>query len=128
MVIVKWSPEDTRKLIKLMKEHEQDFVQPRFWAKKMWADVVRELGLQGKITGKQASKKWQKLVETYEKLQLLKSDSESDNGKDTVAAWQYFEEMHKVLSASPCVRPPVLVASFQGVTTTTRLTGDSFVL
>ncbi|XP_061556107.1 NFATC2-interacting protein isoform X2 [Phycodurus eques] len=107
-----WTPEDTKKLIKLTTDHEQDFMQPRFHGNKMWEKVVREMGLEGKITVQQASKKWKNLVQKYEEFRTSRSVSGADK-RAAAITWVYYDAMHQAMSARPSVRPPVPVASFQ---------------
>ncbi|CAM4560706.1 unnamed protein product [Leuciscus chuanchicus] len=70
------------------------------------------MGLEGKLNGQQASKKWENLKRKYKDLKTPKTGSGTDAGEATAATWQYYEDMHEVLGARPSVDPPVVVASF----------------
>ncbi|XP_061606058.1 NFATC2-interacting protein isoform X2 [Phyllopteryx taeniolatus] len=110
-----WTPEDTQKLIKVTTDQEQDLMQPRFHGNQMWEKVVREMGLEGKITVQQASKKWKNLVQRYEELRTSTSVSGADKRAAAAAAvtWVYYDAMHRAMSGGPSARPPVPAAPFQ---------------
>ncbi|CAL8311145.1 unnamed protein product [Gadus morhua 'NCC'] len=46
-------------------------------------------------------------------LRTPKTGSGTESGEVTVATWQYYDLMHKVLGARPAIDPPVLVSSIQ---------------
>ncbi|KAF1395386.1 hypothetical protein PFLUV_G00010990 [Perca fluviatilis] len=73
--------------------------------------LVKEIGLEGKLTGQQAAKKWENLKQKYKELRTTRTGSGTDRGEVTAATWQFYEDMHEVLGARPSVDPPVLVAS-----------------
>ncbi|XP_062414505.1 uncharacterized protein LOC134107119 [Pungitius pungitius] len=109
----KWTPEETRRLIRFRAENEKDFMKSKTMAKQQWEKFVKEIGLEGKVTGQQASKKWENLKQKYKELRTPKTGSGTDQGEVTVATWQYYGDMHEVLGARPAMDPPVVVASFQ---------------
>ncbi|XP_039648934.1 uncharacterized protein LOC120554234 isoform X8 [Perca fluviatilis] len=74
--------------------------------------LMKEMGLEGRATGQQASKKWENLKRKYKELRTLKTGSGTDRGEGTAATWQFYEDMHKVLGAGPSLDPHVVVASF----------------
>ncbi|XP_016327895.1 uncharacterized protein LOC107677489 [Sinocyclocheilus anshuiensis] len=106
------TPEETRRLIRFRAENEQHFLKYKYNAKQLWETLIKELGLEGKVTGQQASKKWENLKKKYKDLKTPKTGSGTDAGEVTASTWQYFEEMHEVLGSRPSVDPPVVVASF----------------
>lgn len=44
-----------------------------------------------------------------QELKTGKSGAGTDAGEVTATNWQYFEDMHEVLGARPCMDPPLLV-------------------
>ncbi|KAL2078912.1 hypothetical protein ACEWY4_024656 [Coilia grayii] len=70
---------------------------------------MKQLGLEGRVTGQQASKKWENLKMKYRKLRGPTTGSGTDEGEETAATWRYFEEMHAALGGKPAIDPPVLV-------------------
>ncbi|CAM4572532.1 unnamed protein product [Leuciscus chuanchicus] len=70
------------------------------------------MGLEGRVSGQQASKKWENLKQRYKELRTPKTGSGTERGEVTAATWQYYEDMHEVLGARPSLDPPVVVASF----------------
>ncbi|KAM9475908.1 uncharacterized protein Hap1MRO34_011628 [Clarias gariepinus] len=107
----KWTAEETRRLIRFRGENEQFFLKSKYGAKKLWQTLIKDLELEGIVTGQQASKKWENLKKKYKDLRTPKTGSGTDAGEVTAATWQYFDAMHEVLGARPSVDPPVVVAS-----------------
>ncbi|XP_062384166.1 uncharacterized protein LOC134071456 [Sardina pilchardus] len=112
----KWTPEETRRLIRFRVARERDFLKSKMGAKKQWEIFLEEMGLEGKVTGQQASKKWENLKKKYKDLRNPRTGSGTDGGEVTVATWQYFDLMHEVLGARPSIDPPVIVSSLQDPT------------
>ncbi|KAL2098362.1 hypothetical protein ACEWY4_007569 [Coilia grayii] len=79
----------------------------------LWEKAVKDLCLEGKVTGEKASKKWENLKKRYKDLRQSKSGFGTDGGETTIFNWQYYEAMHVVLGGRPAIDPPVIVASFQ---------------
>ncbi|CAL8370178.1 unnamed protein product [Gadus morhua 'NCC'] len=52
-------------------------------------------------------------AELHHDLRTPKTGSGTESGEVTVATWQYYDLMHKVLGARPTIDPPVLVSSIQ---------------
>ncbi|KAF4116466.1 hypothetical protein G5714_003955 [Onychostoma macrolepis] len=105
-------PEETRQLIHFRAENEQKFLKSKYATKQLWETLIKEKGLEGRITGQQASKKWENLKQRYKELRTPKTGSGTDSGEVTAATWQFYEDMHEVLGARPSLDPPVVVASF----------------
>ncbi|XP_056441352.1 uncharacterized protein LOC130378667 [Gadus chalcogrammus] len=108
----KWTPEQTRHLIRFQTENDHKFVRSKFLAKQLWETLVKEMGLVGMISGQQAAKKWENLKQRYRELRTPKTGSGTDRGEVTAANWQFFEDMHEVMGDRPAMDPPVVVASF----------------
>ncbi|XP_078099886.1 uncharacterized protein LOC144512817 [Sander vitreus] len=108
----KWTPKETRQLIHFRAENEQKFLKSKYAAKQLWETLMKEMGLEGKVTGQQASKKWENLKQRYKELRTPKTGSGTDMGEVTAATWQFYEDMHKVLGARPSLDPPLVGASF----------------
>ncbi|KAF4106741.1 uncharacterized protein LOC131550570 isoform X2 [Onychostoma macrolepis] len=88
------------------------FLKSKYAAKQLWETLMKEMGLEGRVTGQQASKKWENLKQRYKELRTPKTGSGTDRGEVTAATWQFYEDMHEVLGARPSLDPPVVVASF----------------
>uniref|UniRef100_A0AAV2KQX8 Hydroxylysine kinase n=1 Tax=Knipowitschia caucasica TaxID=637954 RepID=A0AAV2KQX8_KNICA len=84
-----------------------------FLTKSLWQQAVKELGLEGKVTHKQVSKKWENLKKRYKDLRDPKTGSGTDSGEKTASNWPYYAVLHAVLGGRPAVDPPVVVASFR---------------
>ncbi|KAL7394671.1 hypothetical protein ABVT39_001760 [Epinephelus coioides] len=108
-MVCRGTPEETRRLIKFRAENEQRFLKSKAAAKQLWETLIKELGLEGKIT---SSKKWENLKKKYKELRTPKAGSGTDAGETTASSWQFFEDMLEVLGARPSMDPPVLVASY----------------
>ncbi|XP_063076586.1 uncharacterized protein LOC134466619 [Engraulis encrasicolus] len=104
----KWTGEQTRLLIKYRSENEKLFTKSKMAAKMQWQVFVKNAGLEGKVTGVQASKKWENLKQKYKEVRTPKTGSGNENGE---YQWQYYEDMHAVMAAKHSIEPPLLGAS-----------------
>ncbi|XP_017294919.1 uncharacterized protein LOC108249810 [Kryptolebias marmoratus] len=104
----KWTPQQTRRLIRFRTENEPVFSKSKSAVRPLWESLIRELSLEGKVTPQQVSKKWENLKKKYKDLGTPKPGT----GEVTVATWQYFDDMHEALGDVPALEPPVIVASF----------------
>ncbi|XP_008399090.1 uncharacterized protein LOC103459362 [Poecilia reticulata] len=107
----KWTPEETRGLIRFRAENEHLFLKSKKAAKLLWETLIKELSLEGKVTSQQVSKKWENLKKKYKDLGTLKAGCGTE-GDVTQVTWQYFDDMDEVLGGRTPVEPPVVVASF----------------
>uniref|UniRef100_A0AAV2K5U1 Myb/SANT-like DNA-binding domain-containing protein n=1 Tax=Knipowitschia caucasica TaxID=637954 RepID=A0AAV2K5U1_KNICA len=57
--------EKTFALINYRAANEANFMKTKFQTKSLWQQAVKELGLEGKVTHKQVSKKWENLKKRY---------------------------------------------------------------
>ncbi|KAE8277864.1 hypothetical protein D5F01_LYC24096 [Larimichthys crocea] len=105
----KWSQAQTRRLIRFRADNEPRFLKSKASAKQQWQALISELELEGKVSSQQVSKKWENLKKRYKELKTGKSGAGTDAGEVTATNWQYFEDMHEVLGARPCMDPPLLV-------------------
>ncbi|KAL2101894.1 hypothetical protein ACEWY4_003655 [Coilia grayii] len=105
----KWTVEQTKGLIAFRVKNQVAFTKKKFASKQLWEVAVKQLGLEGRVTGQQASKKWENLKMKYRKLRGPTTGSGTDEGEETAATWRYFEEMHAALGGKPAIDPPVLV-------------------
>ncbi|KAK0136840.1 hypothetical protein N1851_026969 [Merluccius polli] len=108
------TPEETRRLIRFRAAKEKEFLKSKMGAKKQI--FVEEIGLEDKVTGQQASKKWENLKKKYTDLRTPKTGLGTENGEVTVATWQNLDIMHEVLGARPAIDPPVIVSSLDPMT------------
>ncbi|KAM4712253.1 uncharacterized protein FYW61_021202 isoform 3-T3 [Anableps anableps] len=106
------TPQETRRLIRFRAENEHLFLKSKKAAKLLWETLIKELGLEGKVTSQQVSKKWENLKKKYKDLGMLKAGFGTDRGEVTPVTWQYFDDMHEVLGSRTSLEPPVVVASF----------------
>ncbi|KAL2096715.1 hypothetical protein ACEWY4_008863 [Coilia grayii] len=111
----RWTVKQTLDLIQFWAENEIKFTKKtkKNASKMLWEKAVKDLGLEGKVTGEKASKKWENLKKRYKDLRQSKSGFGTDGGETTISNWQYYEVMHAVLGGRPAIDPPVIVASFQ---------------
>ncbi|KAL2095496.1 hypothetical protein ACEWY4_010215 [Coilia grayii] len=109
----RWTVKQTLDLIQFWAENEIKFTKKKYASKMLWEKAVKDLGLEGKVTGEKASKKWENLKKRYKDLRQSKSGFGTDGGETTISNWQYYEAMHAVLGGRPAIDPPVIVASFQ---------------
>uniref|UniRef100_A0AAV2J5N0 Myb/SANT-like DNA-binding domain-containing protein n=1 Tax=Knipowitschia caucasica TaxID=637954 RepID=A0AAV2J5N0_KNICA len=105
--------EKTFALINYRAANEANFLKTKFQTKSLWQQAVKELGLEGKVTHKQVSKKWENLKKRYKDLRDPKTGSGTDSGEKTASNWPYYAALHAVLGGRPAVDPPVVVASFR---------------
>ncbi|XP_048046233.1 uncharacterized protein LOC125268186 [Megalobrama amblycephala] len=106
----KWSTEETKLFIILRAENEHLFTGKRNASKQAWATVIKEINLEGKITGQQAAKKWENLKE-YKELKCPPTGTETESGEATAASWPFFIPMDEAIGGRPSIAPPVLIAS-----------------
>ncbi|XP_041943694.1 KH homology domain-containing protein 4-like [Alosa sapidissima] len=99
-------------LIRFRAENEK-FTKKKYASKLLWEKAVKDLGLEGKMTGEKAAKKWENLKKWYKDLKQPKTGSGTDSGETTASNWRYYEAMHAVLGGRPAIDPPVIVASFK---------------
>ncbi|XP_048111726.1 apical membrane antigen 1-like protein [Alosa alosa] len=100
-------------LIRFRAENEEKFTKKKYASKLLWEKAVKDLGLEGKMTGEKAAKKWENLKKRYKDLKQPKTGSGTDSGETTASNWRYYEAMHAVLGGRPAIDPPVIVASFK---------------
>ncbi|KAM7416937.1 hypothetical protein PAMA_018830 [Pampus argenteus] len=103
------SQAQTRRLIRFRDDNEPRFLKSKASAKQQWQALISELELEGKVSSQQVSKKWENLKKRYKELKTGKSGAGTDAGEVTATNWQYYEDMHEVLGARPCMDPPLLV-------------------
>uniref|UniRef100_A0A8C5AZF4 Ataxin 10 n=1 Tax=Gadus morhua TaxID=8049 RepID=A0A8C5AZF4_GADMO len=107
------TPQETRHLINFRSTRDNEFLKSKMIARKQWELFLEEMGMEGKVTRQQASKKWENLKKKYKDLRTPKTGSGTESGEVTVATWQYYDLMHEVLGARPAIDPSVLVSSIQ---------------
>ncbi|XP_046874466.1 uncharacterized protein LOC124466643 [Hypomesus transpacificus] len=117
----KWTSEETCQLISFRAANELKFLKSKYAAKQQWEALIKDIGLEEKVTGQQAAKKWENLKQRYKELRTPKTGSGTDRGEVTAATWQFYEDMHEVLGARPSLDPPVVVASFNEDPTPIRM-------
>ncbi|KAL2097808.1 hypothetical protein ACEWY4_007015 [Coilia grayii] len=96
-LVVRWTGEQTRLLIRFRSGNEKAFLKSKMASKMQWQIFVKDAGLEGKVTGMQASKKWENLKQQYKEVRLAKTGSSTENGEISYS-WQYYEDMHAVMA------------------------------
>ncbi|XP_057712010.1 uncharacterized protein LOC130929093 isoform X3 [Corythoichthys intestinalis] len=109
--VYKWTRAQTKSLIRFRAENEDRFLKSKASAKQQWEKLIKELGLQGKVSTQQVSKKWENLKKKYKELKTLSSGGGTDEGQETGTTWQYYDDMHEVLGGRASVDPPLLVGA-----------------
>ncbi|XP_028310556.1 uncharacterized protein LOC114468079 isoform X2 [Gouania willdenowi] len=105
------SVEETKELVRLRNLHDDRFTARRNAAKQAWEFLIQEMELEGKVTHKQASKKWENLKKKYKDLRKTLMGSGVDQGSETANTWCYYADLHEAFGSQPLVSPPVLVSS-----------------
>ncbi|CAL8322777.1 unnamed protein product [Gadus morhua 'NCC'] len=91
----KMSEQDTRRLIKLRAANEVLFTGKRNAAKAAWKAILKELGLLGKVSTYQMSKKWDNLKRRYKDLKYPPVGMET--AADGAASWPWFHLMNDAM-------------------------------
>ncbi|XP_059915539.1 uncharacterized protein LOC132463410 isoform X1 [Gadus macrocephalus] len=61
----KWTPQETRRLINFRATRDNEFLKSKMIARKQWELFLEEMGVEGKVTRQQASKRWENLKKKY---------------------------------------------------------------
>ncbi|CAL8260248.1 unnamed protein product [Merluccius merluccius] len=91
----KMSEQDTRRLIKLRAANEALFTGKRNAAKAAWKAILKELGLLGKVSTYQMSKKWDNLKRRYKDLKYPPVGMETV--ADGAGSWPWFHLMNDAM-------------------------------
>ncbi|XP_029008645.1 uncharacterized protein LOC114856920 isoform X2 [Betta splendens] len=91
----KMTDQDTRKMIKLRAANEALFTGRRNAAKAAWKAILKELGLQGKVSTYQMAKKWDNLKRRYKDLKFPPVGME--NVADGASSWPWFHLMNEAM-------------------------------
>lgn len=101
----KMTEEDTQKMIKLRAANEALFTGRRNTAKAAWRAILRELGLQGKVSTVQLAKKWDNLKRRYKDLRFPPVGMESSVDP---SSWPWFDLMHDAMEGRLSHSAPLL--------------------
>lgn len=101
----KMTEDDTQKLIKLRAANEALFTGRRNTAKAAWRAILRELGLQGKVSTVQLAKKWDNLKRRYKDLRYPPVGMESSVDP---SSWPWFSLMHDAIEGRLSHSAPLL--------------------
>ncbi|KAG5830085.1 hypothetical protein ANANG_G00317970 [Anguilla anguilla] len=77
--------EETVRLIRLRAENDNLFTGKRHAAGKAWKEILRQMGLQGRVSHAQAAKKWDNLKRKYKELRSSAAGTGTDRGESTAA-------------------------------------------
>ncbi|KAI2643034.1 Formin-like protein 14 [Labeo rohita] len=108
-VMTQGTEEETENLVKFCMELDSDFTGKRNSAKKAWIIVLQRIGLDGKVTPSQISKKWDNLKRKYKELRCPPTGTGTDGGEATAATWPWFSAMHEAIGGRPSIEPPILI-------------------
>ncbi|XP_056138252.1 uncharacterized protein LOC130114408 [Lampris incognitus] len=102
----KMTEQDTRRLIKLRAANEVLFTGRRNAAKAAWKAILKELGLLGKVSTYQVSKKWDNLKRRYKDLKYPPVGME--NMAENVSSWPWFHLMNEAMEGRLAASAPLL--------------------
>uniref|UniRef100_A0A3Q2PW57 Uncharacterized LOC105929716 n=1 Tax=Fundulus heteroclitus TaxID=8078 RepID=A0A3Q2PW57_FUNHE len=102
----KMSDQDTRRMIKLRASNEVLFTGRRNAAKAAWRAILKELGLQGKVSTYQMAKKWDNLKRRYKDLKYPPVGMES--AADGASSWPWFHLMNDAMEGRLTGSAPIL--------------------
>ncbi|XP_062245083.1 uncharacterized protein zgc:171459 [Platichthys flesus] len=102
----KMTDQDTRTMIKLRAANEGLFTGRRNAAKAAWKAILKELGLQGKVSTYQMAKKWDNLKRRYKDLKFPPVGMESV--ADSASSWPWFHLMNDAMEGRLASSAPLL--------------------
>ncbi|KAF3706026.1 hypothetical protein EXN66_Car021717 [Channa argus] len=102
----KMTDQDTRKMIKLRAANEALFTGRRNAAKAAWKAILKELGLQGKVSTYQMAKKWDNLKRRYKDLKYPPVGME--NVAEGASSWPWFNLMNEAMDGRLANSAPLL--------------------
>ncbi|XP_014266182.1 uncharacterized protein zgc:171459 [Maylandia zebra] len=102
----KMTDQDTRKMIKLRAANEALFTGRRNAAKAAWKAILKELGLQGKVSTYQMAKKWDNLKRRYKDLKYPPVGMETV--ADGASSWPWFHLMNEAMEGRLASSAPLL--------------------
>ncbi|XP_074532818.1 uncharacterized protein LOC141795931 isoform X2 [Halichoeres trimaculatus] len=102
----KMTDQDTRRMIKLRAANEPLFTGRRNAAKAAWKAILKELGLQGKVSTYQMAKKWDNLKRRYKDLKYPPVGME--NVADGCSSWPWFHLMNEAIEGRLSSSAPLL--------------------
>ncbi|XP_024911779.1 uncharacterized protein LOC103379726 isoform X4 [Cynoglossus semilaevis] len=102
----KMTDQDTRRMIKLRASNEALFTGKRNAAKGAWRAILKELGLQGKVSTNQISKKWDNLKRRFKDLKYPPVGMESV--ADSASSWPWFHLMNEAMEGRLSNSAPLL--------------------
>ncbi|XP_037623910.1 uncharacterized protein LOC119487258 isoform X1 [Sebastes umbrosus] len=102
----KMTDQDTRRMIKLRAANEALFTGRRNAAKAAWKAILKELGLQGKVSTYQMAKKWDNLKRRYKDLKYPPVGME--NVADSTSSWPWFNLMNEAMEGRLTGSAPLL--------------------
>ncbi|KAK0132872.1 hypothetical protein N1851_032007 [Merluccius polli] len=91
--LLKWTPEQTRRLIMFRVENEEHFTKRK--SNHLWGTLIRDLGLEGKMTPQQFAKKWNNLKMKYK---LLKDPPTGMEHWSQESYWCWFDLMDRAMT------------------------------
>uniref|UniRef100_A0A8C2X4G8 Myb/SANT-like DNA-binding domain-containing protein n=1 Tax=Cyclopterus lumpus TaxID=8103 RepID=A0A8C2X4G8_CYCLU len=102
----KMTDQDTRRMIHLRAANEALFTGRRNAAKAAWKAILKELGLQGKVSTYQMAKKWDNLKRRYKDLKYPPVGME--NVADSTSSWPWFSLMNEAMEGRLTASAPLL--------------------
>ncbi|XP_035291498.1 uncharacterized protein LOC118237144 [Anguilla anguilla] len=102
---------ETLALIKAKVKLDHLFSGKRNAARSGWEQVVKDMGLEGQVTARQASKQWDNLKTKYKELKNPPTSTGTDSDEATAATWPWFDAMHEAFGERLSIQPPTLIPS-----------------
>ncbi|XP_065096388.2 uncharacterized protein [Paramisgurnus dabryanus] len=106
-----WSKEQTVEFIQLRSRHEHLFTGKRNAAKYGWETVIQKMGLEGKVSVQQASRKWENMKKKYKELKYPPTGSGRENGEETATSWPWYNAMDEAIGQKASITPPIIMSS-----------------
>ncbi|MED6288268.1 hypothetical protein CHARACLAT_024927 [Characodon lateralis] len=109
--ILKWTDEMTFNFIQFRSENDHLFTGHRNASTQGYNEIIKTMGLEGKVTPQQCKTNWENLKKKYKDLSLPKTGSGTDEGEVTAATWIFYAAMHEAIGQKPTVNPVSLYSS-----------------
>ncbi|KAJ8251435.1 hypothetical protein GJAV_G00221330 [Gymnothorax javanicus] len=106
-LVYKWTDEDSIKLIQLRSANDHLFTRKRHTAKKVWDEILQQMGLLGTVSAAQAAKKWDNMKQRYKELQRNAVGTGLDAGESAAATLRWFAAMHEAMGVGEFINSPV---------------------
>ncbi|XP_055051393.2 uncharacterized protein [Misgurnus anguillicaudatus] len=69
------------------------------------------MGLEGKVSVQQASRKWENMKKKYKELKYPPTGSGRENGEETATSWPWYNAMDEAIGQKASITPPIIMSS-----------------